>query len=64
MIAERMRSRRDHFMHLNLLDSQLRTLEPPDPTERVITCDVASSVEEITEMVVKRIVPPGNMRTV
>ncbi|KAL5481259.1 hypothetical protein EMCRGX_G021390 [Ephydatia muelleri] len=64
LIAERMRSRSGHFMPVSLLDSQLRTLEPPDSTERVITCDVAGSVEEIVEMIVKRVAPRRNMHTV
>lgn len=57
VIAERMSARSGHFMPVSLLDSQLRTLEPPDPDERVITCDITSTVNEITDMVMKRVVP-------
>lgn len=60
VIAERMHLRSGHFMPVSLLDSQLRTLEPPDPDERVITCNITSSVKEIVDSVIKKIVPCTN----
>jgi gluconokinase len=43
LIAERMRQR-EHFMPLNLLESQLATLEPPDDA---IVVDIDQSVQEV-----------------
>ncbi|WP_099865535.1 gluconokinase [Pararhizobium haloflavum] len=41
LIAERMTARRDHFMPLSMLDSQLADLEPPSSQEAVIV-DIAN----------------------
>src|SRR3982750_3854146 len=41
VLEERM-SHRAHFMPVTLLDSQLATLEPPEPDERAITIDAAA----------------------
>ena len=43
LIASRMAQRTDHFMPSTLLDSQLASLERPDPDEQVVTVDVAGS---------------------
>lgn len=40
LIRARMAARRDHYMPLSLLDSQLATLEPPAPAERAIVVDI------------------------
>lgn len=48
VIAARMAARAGHYMPPALLDSQLATLEPPDPTEAVeldITAPLAALVE-------------------
>lgn len=50
-IAARLAARRDHFMPMSLLDSQLAILEVPGPDENVITVDVADSpAEEVAEV--------------
>lgn len=36
LIASRLAGRRGHYMPPSLLDSQLQTLEPPDPDERAV----------------------------
>ncbi len=41
VIAARLATRPDHFMPTSLLDSQLDTLEVPDPDEHVISVDLA-----------------------
>jgi carbohydrate kinase (thermoresistant glucokinase family) len=40
VLAARLASRRGHYMPASLLDSQLRTLQPPEPDERAIELDV------------------------
>jgi gluconokinase len=52
LIRSRMASRQGHFMQLELLDSQLRTLERPAPDEHdVIRVDTALSVAQIVKEV-------------
>ncbi len=46
LLARRM-GHRDHFMPVELLDSQLATLEPPAADEWALSYDVAATVEEI-----------------
>lgn len=43
LIAHRMATRSGHYMPASLLDSQLRTLEPPGPDEQAITLDIAQA---------------------
>lgn len=45
LLAERM-SQRDHFMPVDLLDSQLATLEEPGPDEHAVAIDVSVTVDE------------------
>ncbi len=52
LIAERIRSRRGHFMPPALLASQLATLEPLAPGEPGLTVDVARSPDELVEQVI------------
>jgi gluconokinase len=40
LLAARMARRKNHYMPLSLLDSQLKTLERPTPDERVITLSI------------------------
>jgi len=49
LIAERLRSRRGHFMPAGLLDSQLSALEPLEPDEAGTMLDVADSPEVLVE---------------
>lgn len=50
-LEQRMAQRPGHFMPTSLLDSQLATLEPPDPDERALVLDgnlpVADQVRQI-----------------
>lgn len=50
-ILARLQARADHFMPPELLDSQLATLEPPDPGPDTLVCDIEGSVDELVEQV-------------
>jgi gluconokinase len=54
-IAERLAARRDHFMPVGLLDSQIETLEPPDPDENVLIVSTAGSPQTIADAVVNQL---------
>jgi gluconokinase len=47
LLAERLASRRGHYMPPSLLESQLATLEEPLPDEHVWVCDIRESPEDI-----------------
>lgn len=47
VIRERMDRRSGHYMPASLLDSQIATLERPQPDERILTLDVALSPEQL-----------------
>ncbi len=47
LIAARLTARKEHFMPASLLDSQLATLEEPDPDEQPIYADVGRPVDDI-----------------
>lgn len=49
LIAERLASRKDHFMPASLLDSQFAALEPPGPDENPITIGIDQPIAEIVE---------------
>lgn len=51
-LAPRLETRRGHFMPADLLDSQLTTLEPPDPDERPIVARIDRSPDEIVKGIV------------
>jgi gluconokinase len=51
LIAERLASRRGHFMPPSLLDSQFATLEPPRPDEKPIIVGIDRPVGEIIERI-------------
>lgn len=48
-LAERMLSRKGHFMPPALLASQLATLEEPGPDEGAVTADIEATPEEIVD---------------
>jgi gluconokinase len=54
LIAERLASRRGHFMPPTLLDSQLAALEEPTPDERTWVCDIRDSPDTIVAALVTR----------
>ena len=47
LIARRLQDRKDHFMPPALLDSQLETLEAPDPEEAAISVDVTGDRDTV-----------------
>jgi carbohydrate kinase (thermoresistant glucokinase family) len=58
LIAQRVAHRRGHFMPPSLLDSQLATLETPDPSEQPIVVDIdqplSKQVDDIVEALHRR----------
>jgi gluconokinase len=46
VIEARMASRKDHYMPLSLLDSQLATLEPPTSDENVLQVNLSTEPQE------------------
>ena len=57
LIQQRMVQRKDHFMPLSLLESQLADLEQPGPDEKHISIDINLSRKEITEAIVAQLMP-------
>lgn len=55
LIAERLARRKGHFMPPGLLDSQFKTLEPPQATERPITVSIDAPVETIINNIVAQV---------
>jgi gluconokinase len=54
LIAERLASRRGHFMPASLLESQLDTLEEPSPDENAWVCDITEAPEHLVAALVAR----------
>lgn len=54
LLAERLASRRGHFMPPALLDSQFATLEVPSPDEDAWVCDVRESPQDLVAALVAR----------
>ncbi|HEV2017360.1 MAG TPA: gluconokinase [Gemmatimonadaceae bacterium] len=52
LIAERLASRRGHFMPAPLLDSQLAILEEPSPDENAWVCDIRKSPRDLVAAIV------------
>jgi gluconokinase len=52
LLRARMEARRDHFMPVSLLPSQLATLEAPAPEEQVLAIDVAEAPAAIVERII------------
>ena len=55
LIAGRLAQRKDHFMPPGLLDSQFKTLEPPDTDENPVTVSIDASVETIVAEIIRQI---------
>jgi gluconokinase len=49
LIASRLAARKGHFMPPGLLDSQFRTLEPPDENEKPVSVSIDASVGAIVD---------------
>jgi gluconokinase len=54
LLAERMASRRGHFMPPSLLESQLAILEEPSPDEHAWVCDIRKTPDQIIADLVRR----------
>ena len=54
LLAQRLASRRGHYMPLSLLESQLATLEEPSPDEQAWVCDIRKSSEDIVTALMVR----------
>jgi gluconokinase len=61
LIARRLSARIDHFMPATLLDSQVATLEPPDPDETVLSITAGRPpAEEAAEIIRRLDLAPAN----
>jgi gluconokinase len=57
LIAGRLARRKGHFMPPGLLDSQFKTLEPPQADEQAITVSIDAPVGTIVDNIVARMNP-------
>src|SRR6266852_9747353 len=57
LIADRLARRKGHFMPPGLLDSQFKTLEPPETSEQPVTVSIDASVETIVDDIVRQLNP-------
>ena len=55
VVAEHLAGRRGHFMSANLLQSQIDTLEEPEPEEDPLTVDVGPPVEDVVDAVIRQL---------
>jgi len=55
LIASRLSLRKNHFMPPGLLESQFRTLEPPDASENPVTASIDGSVEAIVDDILRQL---------
>jgi gluconokinase len=55
LIAKRLATRKGHFMPPGLLDSQFRTLEPPQPSEQPITVSIEPPVGAIIDDIIRQL---------
>jgi gluconokinase len=57
LIAERLARRKGHFMPPGLLDSQFKTLQPPQEDERAVTVSIDAPIDTIVEGIVRQLGP-------
>lgn len=55
LIHDRMATRREHFMPVTLLESQLATLEPIEPDENAIVTEIDAPADRIVGRILKEI---------
>lgn len=55
LIAERLAKRRGHFMPPGLLDSQFKTLEPPDESENPVTVSIDATPDDIVNDIIRQL---------
>ena len=53
LLEQRIAARENHFMPPSLLQSQLATLEIPDPDEHAITIDITGSKAQVIQLILK-----------
>jgi gluconokinase len=53
LVAQRLAARKDHFMPAGLLDSQFKTLEPPDTRENPVTVSIDAPVDAIVDDIIR-----------
>jgi carbohydrate kinase (thermoresistant glucokinase family) len=53
LVAEHLARRNGHFMPASLLQTQIDTLEEPDPSEDPLTVDAAGPAEEIAQEIIR-----------
>jgi carbohydrate kinase (thermoresistant glucokinase family) len=58
MLAVRLAARQGHYMPASLLDSQLATLETPDPGERAITLDAGAPTDRLVQSALTQLQAP------
>jgi len=54
-IGQRLASRLDHYMPPSLLESQIATLEPPGPDEKVLVVDVGRPPAQLAAEIIRRL---------
>jgi gluconokinase len=62
LLAARLAVRHGHFFRADLLDSQLATLEKPQPAEQVLTVSAAGPADQVAEQVIRQLrlrIAPG-----
>ncbi len=55
LIAERLARRSGHFMPPGLLESQFKTLEPPDESENPVTVSIDSAPDDIVDNIIQQL---------
>lgn len=55
LIAQRLVQRKGHYMPASLLDSQLRTLEVPDGSERALVLDISEDASSLAQQAARAI---------
>jgi carbohydrate kinase (thermoresistant glucokinase family) len=55
LIADRLGSRKGHFMPPGLLTSQFKTLEPPTPDEHAVTVSIDAPAEIIVDNILRQL---------
>src|SRR6478735_5345688 len=55
LIVSRLALRKGHFMPPGLLESQFKTLEPPEPSENPVTVSIDGSVETVVNDIIRQL---------
>jgi gluconokinase len=55
LIADRLSQRQGHFMPPGMLDSQFKTLEPPERNENPVTVSIDASVDAIVDDIIRQL---------